>query len=212
MSNLWVFGDSFSVPWKKVEAQTLIEYRTLYKPTYHFTDIVKNLLNISETFNYSVPGYCNYSILESIGANLTKIKTSDYVVIGWSSLNRWRSLSLNDNKWTVITPNLILPKKKAIPEGFFKESINRESVLIANELNSWITILNHALPKTTLHWTPFQYTLQHFNISMYSPNFKLDKISEKTPIKDTHFTSNAHRKIGEWMCDFFNNRFITKII
>ena len=43
-----------------------------------------------------IGGFCNYSIMETIGNHINKIKNDDYVCIGWSDISRYRII-YNDN-------------------------------------------------------------------------------------------------------------------
>ena len=80
---LWVFGDSFSTPWEKTSG-THKEYVDKYNPKYHFADILHKELGCTDLNNLAIAGWDNYSIMESIGKEVSKIQPQDYVIICWS--------------------------------------------------------------------------------------------------------------------------------
>jgi len=206
MGNLWVFGDSYSCPWIDVVASGHKEYAKKHNPV-HFTDILNSNLPIKDTINKAVSGSCNYSILQSICENINKIKSTDTVIIGWSEITRWRSLSYGP-KWKVIGVNFNYKDSSTL-----KECVSRDSKLVVEELSSWIKLLNLILPAGTVHWTPFQsIAVKYAPLPVYSPPFKLKRISEYTDIKDGHCTGEGHKDIGEWLVKTINSGSHKKII
>lgn len=200
MGNLWIFGDSYSCPWKNVVAPGHREYAKKYNPT-HFTDVLSSNLPFKRIINKAVSGSCNYSILQSICENINKIKKTDTVIIGWSEITRWRSLSCGP-KWRVIGVNFNNPKDGSL----LKESVSRDNKLVVGELSSWINLLDLILPTGTIHWTPFQaITVKYASLPVYTPPFELKRISQYTDIKDAHCTGEGHKDIGEWLIKTINS-------
>ena len=200
---LWIFGDSFSTPW----SQTKGEHKRYWvkKNPIHFEQILLQKLDVGASTNLAISGFDNYSILESIGKNIENIDDSDYVLIGWSDITRYRTTRLNDNIWTTLTVNMVIPKTEPINPIYHEECFARDHQIVVKELESWICILNRALPKNTLQWTPFQDQVVHHKMDLLTPNFKLKPIFEEGEVQDKHMTEDAHKDVSEWMIDIFNN-------
>tara|TARA_Y100000994_G_scaffold213243_1_gene188454 strand:+ start:1290 stop:1937 length:648 start_codon:yes stop_codon:yes gene_type:complete len=200
---LWVFGDSFSTPW----SQTKGEHKRYWvqKNPIHFEQILLQELSVEASTNLAVSGYSNSDIIETIGKNIKDIDESDYVLIGWSDITRYRTTVLNKNQWTTVSINNIRPHTPDSPKYFHEECFSRDHQIVVEELESWICILNRALPKNTLHWTPFQDQVVHHKMDLFTPNFKLKRIFEEGEVNDKHITEEAHKDVANWMIDIFNN-------
>ena len=200
---LWVFGDSFSTPW----SQTKGEHKRYWvqKNPIHFEQILLQQLSVEASTNLAVSGYSNSDIIETIGKNIKDIDKSDYVLIGWSDITRYRTTVLNKNQWTTVSINNIRPTTPNSPKYFHEECFSRDSQIVVEELESWICILNKALPKNTVHWTPFQDQVVHHKMDLFTPNFKLKRIFEEGEVNDKHMTEEAHKDVANWMIDIFNN-------
>ena len=113
---LWVFGDSFSTPW----SQTKGEHKRYWvqKNPIHFEQILLQELSVEASTNLAVSGYSNSDIIETIGKNIKDIDESDYVLIGWSDITRYRTTVLNKNQWTTVSINNIRPHTPNSPKYF----------------------------------------------------------------------------------------------
>lgn len=207
--NIWIFGDSYSCEWEDVVGKRHKQYVKDYKPTIHFSNIMKEELNCDNMFNGSKSGNCNYSILQSVCDCIDRIQKDDIVIIGWSEITRWRSVSFG-KQWRVVGVNF-----NHTSEEFRKESVNRNDKRIVSELNSWIKLLDFALPNQIVHWTPFQslttdsrtYKVQHKNhpeLNILAPPFHMKRISEETEIPDWHITEEGHIDIAKWLISVVN--------
>jgi len=197
--NLWIFGDSYSCEWNIVTGERHKEYVKDYKPILHISNIIKKELNCDNVYNGARSGNCNYSILQSICECIDKIKKDDIVIIGWSEITRWRSLSFGE-EWTVIGVNF-----NRRTEAFRKESVNRDCKRVVNEINSWIKLLNLTLPNQTIHWTPFQKLKNsHPKLNIHTPPFHMKRINELSNNPDTHITEEGHVDISKWLISMIN--------
>lgn len=201
MKKLWIFGDSFSCDWSNTVTPGHTEYAKKYNPE-HFKTVISSELNL-EVVNMAVSGYCNQSILESVGSSINSIGKDDYVVIGWSEITRWRNTSILGGNWTIVGVNFTTPWKKNINPLYRYESVNRDCKPVAKEFNSWVNILKKALPINTFHWTPFQAQKTIWNLDVEEPPFGLQRIKEKTGILDRHMTSESHIDVGKWITKRF---------
>jgi hypothetical protein len=72
--------------------------------------------------------------------------------------------------------------------------VNRESYRFAHEVDSWIKIINKALPNTDIiHWTPFGGAITKCEF------IKCQTVSEETnmEIHDGHYSENGQRELFE---------------
>ena len=217
-SNLFIFGDSFSNDWETVHNMKPVlqhdgNYRTLGQTKYskqyqkqhnkypiHFQDIIKSEFNCEHILNYSGGGYCNYSILDSIGKYIKLIKENDIVLIGWSSITRWRFIEPNTKKWRILYPNT---KKEFYPAGFYEQILHRDTSLTMQEIRNWQYILLKSLPKNTLFWSPFVYDGDEHPYTPFEfpDGTKIESIFENTngKIDDYHYSENGMKSIGDWL-------------
>lgn len=211
MNTLWIFGDSFSCEWSEVVSPGHREYAAQYNPE-HFKTTLSNKLKLTDIKNRAVSGYCNYSILESIGKEINNIKKNDYVVVGWSEITRHRTTILNEGEWTIVAPNFVKPYLKKTPYSHKYECAGRESKLVVDELNSWVNILKKSLPKRTIMWTPFQHQQFKWKLNIKTPPFKIKSIKQEVGINDHHATSESHKEIGYWMYSLYSFNNYEKIL
>ena len=99
-NKLWVFGDSFSTPFHLHfwGANGYIKWKG-YEPHIFSHHISKHYgLKIESR---SLCGMDNYSIMERVCRELKNIKDGDIVIIGWSSMLRFRMVGKDGNMWIV---------------------------------------------------------------------------------------------------------------
>jgi len=217
MSNLHIFGDSFSVSWEdgierdvrwnpdksKTKRNVYQEYKDyLGRLPVHFADVIKDHFKFNKVFNYSIGGASNDTILQTIGSNIDKIHKDDYVIVGWSDLIRYRVLHRDITHWVHILPN----SKTRIKEESFKRSCIEELVhrdikynyLIKNHI-SMRNLVTKALPCKHLFWTPF--TQKNKQIDFY-PGF-LSRIVTETDgkVDDAHYGEEGMKQLGKILID-----------
>jgi hypothetical protein len=202
-NTLWTFGDSFTEGFGHW-AKKYIEWKG-YKPP-NFSDILSKDLSFIKK-NMGEGGSDNYTIFENICKNIWEIKENDFVIIGWSTPVRFRLTTKNDT-WVSIRPgddtNLSLfdhLSKQSIDEIL----LNRSSYKFAHEVDSWIRLINRALPKTDIiHWTPFGGAITKCEY------IRLLTVSEESEgvVDDGHYGEVGHSELAE----IFKSRYTKPIV
>jgi hypothetical protein len=222
MKNLFIFGDSYSVSWEQSIQRSITHNSNPHKeyldwlgnqPT-HFSDIIKNKFNIDNVYNYSIGGSDNYQILESIGKHINKINKSDYVIIGWSAIHRFRFVEEHDGKiqWIRINTRKTTPTielSKGDEDYLFRQVVNRDSDITLEEVINWHNFLKKSLPQNTLFWSPWEYSHKNLPFNIFWDLIKKKKditINSETDgkIRDGHFGDRGMKVVGEWMVKNLN--------
>lgn len=217
---LWIFGDSYSIPWRfptkndKPPKFLHLSYVKWYFDNYgkmpiHFSDVISEYFGIDENnvINKSIGGSCNYTILETIGNNISNISKDDVVVIGWSEVSRFRVFERHKNK-TVYFTNY--PSYEPLSKDTKKQMVLRNNQQSYNEIRSWQNILKRTLPTNTIFWTPFTYN-KKYKIPFLHFNKSFINIEQETngEIVDGHYGSDVHQTIGKEIINQLNyNNFI----
>jgi hypothetical protein len=203
-NTLWSFGDSYTEGFSPHWAKKYIEWKG-YKPS-NFSDLLCKDMHFFLR-NLGSGGSDNYSIFDEICKNIDQIKENDFVIIGWSNPIRFR-LATKSDTWASIRPGD--DHNTDLFDHLSKESIdeilvNRESYLFAHEVDSWIKIINKALPNNdVIHWTPFGGAITKCEF------IRCQTVSEETNLQvdDGHYGENGHRELFE----IFKTRYTKPII
>ena len=210
MADLHIFGDSYSVDWEQLKLKPWTGqakyYEWLGKTPEHFQNLIKNEFKINKIHNHAVGGFCNYSIMESIGNHINKIKSDDYVCIGWSDISRYRIVYTDNNNdvWVrLLAGNHTVPSKykEDVSKQFMYQSVDRDCDLTLVEVTAWQNILKKALPTNTIYWSPFGIKSNSYP----TPSFDFSKISDECDIDDAHMGSNGMLEVGEWLVKLFKD-------
>jgi hypothetical protein len=221
MNKLWVFGDSYSVPFSKIGdskeewARIKRDYITWkeYIPKC-YGEIVSDKLQL-KNFNLAIGGSDNYTIFNSIISMIETINTDDVIIIGWSSTLRFRVVN-KDNNFKTIRPNNLKKLFELNKESPFLELsdstltelvINRDSSIYIDELNNYIKLLNFSFKKNKIiHWSPFGQDKDGLLTTSNSlNNLELIVNETKGKVNDSHFSENAHYELAEHFIDTINS-------
>ncbi len=219
---LWIFGDSFSTPFNnKTLGEWGMEYCNWkgYIPK-TFGDIIGNELGV-HIKNFGIGGVGNDTIFETIIKQAPNISKGDIVIIGWSSVGRFRLVDKNGIFKTVI-PNFIDNSLKVfdmISKSTIEEIlVNRDNELYKRELYIKVEFLNFLFNDMKLiQWTPFTYSgikilgFKTINTILMETNGEL---------KDGHYSEQGHIDISKEFITMLNddksrnasNRLYTKLI
>ncbi len=206
MKTLWIFGDSFSTPYDDKTlsgwSERYIQWKG-YVPKY-FGDIIGEELGL-EVRGFGSGGIDNDTIFERILKQAPKIKKGDYVIIGWSSLQRFR-LAAKNGLFKTFIPNYIETTSllfENISVSTIEEiMVNRDSRAYEYELYTKIKFLNWLFRDTKLiHWTSFWYMS---NILGYKDIEKID-IETNDVIKDGHHSERGNQQIAKNFIELFND-------
>ncbi len=208
-NKLWCFGDSYTQRYTTGSewSKNYIDFKG-YTPKV-YCDFLSEELGI-ESENCGVGGFDNYSIFESLCKKVHLINENDIIIIGWSSIIRFR-LASKDGSWVKFVPGAVTDyhlshhtdvSRTTIEEIF----INRDSLIYYNEVNTWIHFINHTLNKNRIiHWTPFDD-----NISLNAHKLlKFETIKMETNVvEDHHYGENAHKKLSSIFFEMLKNKLI----
>lgn len=189
MSNLWVFGDSFSTPLIHSPfplAHKYGKWKGYYPPI--FSEIIAKELGLSIK-GYGFGGSDNYSIFSNFIRQSTNINSEDIVLIGWTHTHRFRMV--NPNGWISVVG---MEGDDVVSEGFKKEMITNRmkyAGVWASEVEEWISLINFSLPKAKiLHWTWDEFS----EIRLLHRFSGLETIREETggEVDDSHYSERGH--------------------
>ncbi len=158
---IWIFGDSFSVPFEthiNNKCGWAIDYYNYKKEMPKtFGSVLSNLLK-TDVRNLAIPGCDNYTMFHSYIKNIENIKKDDIVIMGWSEVVRFR-LASKLNTWISFVPNFDNELKKMqniSNQTIIEVCINRLSDVYIDELNDFIKIMKYSLPNNVIYnWSPF---------------------------------------------------------
>lgn len=206
--NLWVFGDSFSVPFKKIENEhPYVPYKG-YCPKI-FSNILSEELDLN-LMDMTIGGCSNQSILHTYIKNMTKIKSNDILIFGWTQPIRFRIASKRNDFYDVIIA--VAPHM----EEFIDMSIDTLNDITINrsthsifwdELNDYITVINESSKGSLIfHWTWVEPT-KEINSNIYESKFyekllpfkKYKTVREETngDIDDFHYGEMGHKELAD---------------
>jgi len=209
-NKLWCFGDSYTqrydpnVDWGK----SYIDYKGYLPKVY--CDFLGEQLGI-ESENLGVGGYDNYSIFDTLCNNVHRIKENDIVIIGWSSVIRFR-LAAKDGDWVKFVPGTVTDyhithhtdmSRNTIEEIF----VNRDNSIYYKEVNNWIHFINHTMKNNKIiHWTPFD---DNVDLNVHKL-LKLETIKTESngDVIDTHYSENAHKILTDIFVELLKDKLI----
>lgn len=206
MATLWTFGDSLTerfnpnYEWSK----KYIDWKGYVPKVYG--NYVSEMLNY-DLQNLGKAGSDNYTIFETFCKTYSHIKDGDVVIIGWTSVGRFRFVSSSGN-WVTLNPNytnyldnLNFISKNTIDEIF----INRTNSNYIDEVNNWIQFINSScINKKIIHWSTIkgegELDTHHF--------FNMERINVETNglIDDLHFSENGHQQMSINLLDIIFNK------
>lgn len=220
MSKLWIFGDSHSEPFSKVEnmwwKRDYINWKG-YTPKYYGDFIFDDLNLLVE--NNAIGGSDNHTIFESVIPFFKKIGSSDIIIIGWSNTMRFRIINKMGHFNTirpssidkVISINKVQPYLDFSEESLKEMILNRDSLNYITETNNFIETFNFIFRKNKIiHWSPFMQHDQGLSTTVLTPN-NLVTIKDETnmTILDSHFSEDSHKLLADIFLKEIKN---TKII
>ncbi len=208
MSKLWIFGDSHSEPFSKVEnmwwKRDYINWKG-YIPKF-YGDFIFDEMNLLVE-NNAIGGSDNHTIFESVVPFFKKIDSSDIIIIGWSNTMRFRVVNKMGHFNTIrpTSVNKVIKINKTQPYlDFSEESIkemvlNRDSQNYITETNNFIETFNFIFRKNKIiHWSPFMQHNQGLLTTVITPK-NLETINDETngEISDFHFSESSHKILSD---------------
>jgi len=195
-ASLWVFGDSFSTPYNWNPFPLSLKYIESkgYNPP-----IYSELL--SEWFSLSLQtmargGADNYSIFHTIIQNLDRIKRGDMVIVGWSSITRFRLPNESSDWVSIINTDVDDGFPTELKQSLLIHRLNRYKAY-SSEVSDWIRIINKALEGIRVtHWTWSKDNTIGIPIFADLPTIGI-KMGKGDEIFDPHYTEEGHLLLAE---------------
>jgi hypothetical protein len=221
VSTLWVFGDSFTEGFNVSTQISNVKLNPLWRESYIkwkgyipqvFNTILADKLNM-KTQNIGITSIDNYTIFHKIIEYISSIKSNDIVIIGWSSIQRFRVANNNNQfepisgHWNNLNDNELRDRgvdisKKTINEIF----VNRLNTPYIDEINDYIKIIKLLLKSNKLiFWSPFYDNLKMGMQITPIPQLKSIKDETKNKLSDLHFCESAHFELAEHFYSILNN-------
>lgn len=146
MNKLFVFGDSFSAHYD-LGNKYFVEYLNFLNGE-PFPEIWPILLSKKLNLkleNTGIGGACNYTIFQDFCQNSHKINENDFVMIGWSFLERFRLFDETNVELREFVPQFDDKYKiKNLSNNTVEEIFyNRSHDYWANEVRSWENLIIH---------------------------------------------------------------------
>jgi hypothetical protein len=209
---LWTFGDSYTESFSDNTASWVENYCKWkgYTPKV-YGQIISDKLDL-ELINLGKGGSDNYSIFQSICNSVHNIKSDDIIIVGWSSVFRFRLANIYDI-WKPILP--VFDKNRVNLENISQITIdeilvNRNHNLYSEEVRSWIKLLNFTFSNNIIiHWSPFE--------GNHSPTYfrNLTTIRSETngDCNDGHYSELGHIELSNALISIiYNGNKVQKLI
>jgi hypothetical protein len=203
-SKLWVFGDSFSVPFSK-HFSSYNDWSHSYKNYKNgitpkiFCEIISDKLNY-QLINHSIGGCSNSTIFSNFINNLQKIENHDILIFGWTANSRYR-LANNFNSLVDITYALKHPSPNEFvsQKSLIEYSINRSNnSVFLTEIMDYIKIINFSLKNNKIiHWTWVSPDSHELEL-----NGKFEKKNYEGKILLVSQFTNLRENMKKYICDF----------
>lgn len=197
-NKIWIFGDSFSTPFETHDlgpfATNYIKWKG-YTPN-TFGKILGERLGL-EVIHFTKGGADNDTIFEWVYTSAPKIQKGDIVIIGWSSVVRFR-LANQQNIFSSIVPNFNICDTLSFisPTTIDEVLVNRSQPIYLTELQNRVTFLNWLFEDMKLiQWCPF---LTMIPSRLYVP-MDISNINEETKgeMVDFHYSELGHNQLSE---------------
>jgi hypothetical protein len=221
MSKIWIFGDSHSEPFSKVEnmwwKRDYINWKG-YIPKY-FGDYIFEDLNLIVK-NNAIGGTDNHTIFESVVPFFNKIDDSDIIIIGWSNTIRFRVVNKMGHFNTIrpLSIERVIKLNKTEPYLDFSEEslremvINRDNQNYITETNNFIKTFNFIFRKNKIiHWSPFMQHEKGLLTTVNIPN-NSETINDETngSLPDFHYSESSHKIFSDIFLKEIKNTNIVK--
>ena len=194
---IWIFGDSYSAPFDNFEmgpwSKEYIKWKGYVPKTYG--DNIADKLN-TEVRNFALGGSDNDTIFESIIKNAPEFKKDDIIIVGWSSIVRFRLVNDAGNLVFVL-PNMDNSKLISdVSQTTMNEIlVNRSKSLYFEEFKIRFNFLNWLLKDMKfIQWTPFvaNFLTHKYVLGFVKENKTKINLETDGVINDTHYSELGH--------------------
>jgi hypothetical protein len=208
---IWTFGDSFTESFSDNKVDWVKSYCDWkgYIPKV-YGEVISDKMDLG-LMNLGKGGSDNYSIFQSVCNSVNNIQPNDIIIIGWSSVFRFRLANVS-NAWKVVLP--AFPKNLMNLESISQTTIdeilaNRTHNLYMEEVNSWMKLLNFTFSNNKIiHWTPFTPGVSH----NYFRNLTTIRRETNGDIDDGHYSETGHIELANELMDMLSQNRTQKLI
>lgn len=209
-NKIWIFGDSFSTPYDSQAigpwAKTYIEWKGYAPKT--FGDLLSDELGL-EAIHLAKGGASNDSIFESVYTNVHRITKGDIVIIGWSSIPRFRLASLKNTWWDIVpNHNNLKGDVPPISQRTIDEIlVNRDTLLFKEELENRKKFVKWLLRDgiTLIQWSPFKRVCL-YDIPIEGKDSPTTILEETNGLlNDYHYSEQGHIELSKGILNLIRN-------
>jgi hypothetical protein len=163
----------------------------------------------TEVRNFALGGSDNYTIFESIIKNAPEFKKDDIIIVGWSSIVRFRLVN-DSNKFDFVLPNINNSKMISdISEATMNEIlVNRTNPMYFEEFKIRFDFLNWLLKDMKLiQWTAWGGNLQtnKYVIEFSKEDKTYVNIETNGLVNDTHYSELGHIELTDDFMELIND-------
>lgn len=208
MNNLWIFGDSFSAPFKSLARWSWFQRYLAFLQVERFDtwqEIVAkqlklNLIELGET------AICNSEIFERFTINCSKIKERDTVILNWTRPERFRVPEETANKFLNLVPGAL--SHADYEDRFFtlediqKIGVSRMHTLYQTEINNWSNLINEFCKLKNIRVVYWGVTDTQPYYDFDTPEeecakHKIRILDHQVENQDYHFSSHGHKYVAD---------------
>lgn len=205
---LWIFGDSYSTRYNDKSviswSHRYINWKGYAPKT--FGDIIGEELDLNVN-NLAHGGWDNDTIFETILKHAPNIRSGDYIIIGWSAIERFRLADKIGNFKTFI-PNYVSKERIKSLEHISVSTIeevfvNRNNRRYRLELYDRVEFLNWVFKDMkVINWTPFNYN----DIKLFTfDNPYTIELETNGDVKDLHYSEEGNAFVATKFDELFKN-------
>lgn len=216
MKNLWIFGDSFSAPFKGLAHWAWFQKYLAFLGKDKFSTwqeiVAKNLdLKVVELGETAIS---NSEIFDRFAMNCNRFAKGDFVVINWTLTERFRVPDDGTAKFLNLIPSSLA--QADYEDRFFtlediqKIGVSRMDKLYQTEINHWANLINEFCKLkgiTIVYWglTDTQ-PYYDFDISMEEKvKHKLRILDHQVENEDHHFSIYGHEYVANIITNLLKN-------
>jgi hypothetical protein len=167
-----------------------------------FPKILSDELGL-DLINLAEGGVGNDTIFETIYKNAYRIQKNDIIIIGWSSIIRFRMSMIDDDEWYNVFPHLYPLTKKQnnyISNKTLEETLfNRTHPLYKKELEERVEFINWLFrDMKIIHWSWANEVNNVLKIEKYIENIRTET---NGAVDDLHYSENGNIEIANFLLD-----------
>jgi hypothetical protein len=203
-NKLWIFGDSFSTDLmhKSIIGWSIPYIKWKKRVPKTFPKILSDELGL-DLINLAEGGVGNDTIFETIYKNAYRIQKNDIIIIGWSSIIRFRMSMIDDDEWYNVFPHLYPLTKKQnnyISNKTLEETLfNRTHPLYKKELEERVEFINWLFrDMKIIHWSWANEVNNVLKIEKYIENIRTET---NGAVDDLHYSENGNIEIANFLLD-----------